>query len=214
MFQLAKISCAFGLAMMLLSCTSSHDGSIRKTVLGNSDESTFQQMKTDGRLLGLEKKFLQAIEKLDLAATLRPDDAHVHLMLGEAYYHVGNRQESLTHLKRSRELAPNNYQVESWLGTVHMGLGQLREAEFAYANVLTVKPNDYNALVYMGYLAFHKKDYRSCYQYFQRYKNLVEVIELARLPEEEKLRYEKATEYYHACETSWHYEARRLQQST
>jgi len=213
MFHIAKISCIFGMATMLLSCTNAPDVSIGETVHGVSNESTFQQLKTEGRLLGLEKKSLQAIEKLNLAATLQPDDAHVHLMLGEANYHVGNRQESLTHLERSRELTPNNYQVESWLGTVHMGLGQLGEAEFAYTNVLTVKPNDYNALVYMGYIAFHKKDYRSCHQYFQRYKKLVEVIEPARLTEQEKLRYQQATEYYRACETSWRYQARKLQKS-
>ncbi|GJL55253.1 MAG: hypothetical protein NPIRA02_23850 [Nitrospirales bacterium] len=175
------------------------------------EDSTFQQLKTEGRLLGLEQKFFQAIEKLRLASTLRPDDAQTHLMLGEAYYHVGNRQESLTHLERSRALAPNNYQIESWLGTVHIGMGHLGEAELAYGNVLAVKPNDYNALVYMGYIAFQKKDYRSCHQYFQRYTKLVERIDPARLTEQEKRRYQQATEYNRACDVNWRYEVRKLE---
>ncbi|WP_447971687.1 tetratricopeptide repeat protein [Nitrospira sp. M1] len=213
MFDCLKFSCAFGMILLLFSCTNAHDVSIPDATRTASEDSTFQQLKTEGRLLGLEQKFFQAIEKLDVASTLRPDDAHVHLMLGEAYYHVGNRRESLSHLERSRALAPNNYQIESWLGTVHMGMGHLGEAEFAYTNVLTVKPNDYNALVYMGYIAFQKKDYRSCHQFFQRYKELVEVIDPARLTEQEKRRYQQATEYHQACDISWRYEARKLQQS-
>ncbi len=209
MFDIVKIYFTLSIALTLLSCTTSNELTTRT----EPADITFQQLKTEGRLLGLDRKFFQAIEKLDQAASLKPDDPHVHLMLGEAYFHVGNGQNSLTHLERSRELAPNNYQIESWLGTINIELGKLNEAEIAYTNVLAIKPNDYNALVYMGYIAFHKRDYPTCQEYFERYKRLVDIIEPARLTEKEKARYQQATEYSQACATRWRHDTRKLRKS-
>ncbi|MCA9473791.1 MAG: hypothetical protein MRJ96_14340 [Nitrospirales bacterium] len=210
MFRLAINSCMLFLIITLVACSASQGVASRSHLQPMADEDNFQRLKTEGRLLGIEKKFFQAIIKLDQAALLRPNDVHVHLMLGEAHFHVGHGSESLAHLKKSRELAPNNYQVESWLGTIHIELGQLSEAEVAYSNVLALKPNDYNALVYMGYIAFHKKDYPTCQAYFKRYKRLIEVIEPTRLTEQEKRRYQQATEYYRACDASWRDETLKL----
>ncbi len=206
MKSIALFPCILASALMLFSCTTSGDIPIRGENYTISQESTFHQLKSQGKLLGQEKRYFQAIVKLDQAAALHPNDAQVHLMLGEAYFHIGNAWSSLAHLERSRELAPNTYQIESWIGTVNIEIGQFIAAEEAYSNVLAMKPNDYNALVYMGYIAFHRKDYQTCQQYFQRYKRLVEVIEPARLTEQEKLRYQQATEYFQACDSGQYHE--------
>ena len=210
MFRMAIYSSTLLVVVSLFACGAPQKVASQSSLESMSDDAIFQQLKTEGRLLGIEKKFFQAIEKLDQAAMLRPDDAHVHLMLGEAHFHVGHGPESLIHLKKSQKLAPNNYQVESWLGTIHIELGQLNEAEVAYSNVLAMKPNDYNALVYMGYIAFYKKDYPTCQAYFERYKRLVEITEPARLTEQEKRRYRQATEYHQACDASWRDETQKL----
>ncbi len=192
----------FTASIMLFGCAAKHDTVNQERSLIDSQQSAFQLLKSEGRLLGQKKKYFQAIAKLDQAVVLEPNDPHVHLMLGEAYFHIGNEWASLAHLERSRELAPNNYQIETWIGTINIELGQLSRAAEAYSKVLMLKPNDYNALVYMGYIAFHRKDYRTCQSYFERYKKLVDVIEPARLTEQEKLRYQQATEYHQACNTN------------
>jgi Flp pilus assembly protein TadD len=45
-----------------------------------------------------------SVESLEIAATLKPNQAHIHFQLGRAYIAAGRKTDGEKHLEKSREL--------------------------------------------------------------------------------------------------------------
>jgi tetratricopeptide (TPR) repeat protein len=83
------------------------------------------------------KKAMQYIEK---AVRLKPDDGYFIDSLGWAHYRQGEFQKAATFLERAVELRPEDPTINDHLGDALWRVGRRLEAKFQWTQALTLKP--------------------------------------------------------------------------
>ncbi len=187
-----KILLPLSIVFTLCSCT------------GTAQEYSFDQLLEEGLSHGKAREYSKALEKLQEANALNPDNHSVHTMIGQIYLGRRNELKSLQHLKRAQQLAPRDDDILTWLGHAYIIFGKYNEAKTAYGKVLDLKPNDYEALLNMGLIAYLENDSFVCQLYLGRYKDLVEEIDPGRMTEELRYQYQRMNEYLQNCKSPQH----------
>lgn len=93
-----------------------------------------------GAIYNEEKKFGSAIEPLQTAVKLRPDDPDYRSELGTAYYGAQKFPEAATALKEAVRLRPNDGTALYGLGLAYVSLHQKDEALNVYQQLMPVDP--------------------------------------------------------------------------
>lgn len=86
-----------------------------------------------------------AINRLEQAMVLRPNNADIYHQLGVALSKTGRISEAEEKYRRTIELAPNHKGAHNNLGVALTGHGQLTEAARHYVHVLRIDPTDRQA---------------------------------------------------------------------
>jgi Flp pilus assembly protein TadD len=97
-----------------------------------------------GNLLGLlclgSRRFEEAVQHIERALSLAPDDAQAHANLGLALKECGRMDEAVEHFRASLDLAPGNVRVLNNLGGLLVLLGSAEDAIPCFREALRLAP--------------------------------------------------------------------------
>jgi tetratricopeptide (TPR) repeat protein len=102
--------------------------------------------------LVMNRNVPQAREYLEIAASARPEDAHILDSLGWAHYLSGDYTQAVTHLEKAAELMPDDPTVNEHLGDAYWRVGRTIEAKFQWQRALNFKPDEATAEIIRGKL--------------------------------------------------------------
>lgn len=102
--------------------------------------------------LVMNKNVAQAREYLEIAASARPEDAHILDSLGWAHYLSGDYAQAVSHLEKAAELMPDDPTVNEHLGDAYWRVGRTIEAKFQWQRALNFKPDEATAEIIRGKL--------------------------------------------------------------
>jgi tetratricopeptide (TPR) repeat protein len=149
--------------------------------------------KALGAALRLQGK--EALDALQAAARLLPDDAEAHSNLGGALRLAGQPEAAVASYRRALALAPDAAQLHSNLGNALQDLGRLHEALAAHTRALELKPefaqaynNRGNVLQGLGHADEAIASYRRALalkpDYADAHTNLAIALRIRNRPEE------------------------------
>ena len=99
-----------------------------------------------GVLRAQQGRMTEALEKIDAALALAPDDAEMHLNRANVLKSMGQAEDALAGYDQALALKPGWAQAENNRGTVLKALGRFEEALAAYDRALAANPNNPEAL--------------------------------------------------------------------
>lgn len=109
-----------------------------------------------------------AIPHLEKAVRAMPDNAHVHLLLGDAYVEKKRYADAAAVLARASALDPQNVYAHLYLGFSYYHLGRLAEAGAELQKAVDLDPTDAEAHFYLGLLDFDQGKYDAAVAQFQK----------------------------------------------
>ena len=82
----------------------------------------------------------RALEMLEKAVSLRPDDGYIVDSLGWVFYRLGRYEEAVVELERAVELRPQDSVINDHLGDAYWKVGRHKEARFQWRRALQFEP--------------------------------------------------------------------------
>jgi tetratricopeptide (TPR) repeat protein len=93
-----------------------------------------------GLLLLQTKRFDEAVEHIEKALAVAPDDPQAHANLALALNALDRPDDAATHFHQSLKLNPNNPRVYNNLGNVYVRLRRVKDAVMCYQQALAIQP--------------------------------------------------------------------------
>jgi cytochrome c-type biogenesis protein CcmH/NrfG len=93
-------------------------------------------------------RFAEAVQELEAARNLAPDQRAILCNLGRAYAYAGRLAEAKAALERAAALDPYAFQTQLTLGRVCRVLGDAEGARRAYEACARIRPTDFNSSPY------------------------------------------------------------------
>ncbi|MGB8621348.1 MAG: tetratricopeptide repeat protein [Paracoccaceae bacterium] len=87
----------------------------------------------------------EALDMIQRAVALKPDDGYITDSLGWAYYHLGRYKEAVPQMEHAVELLPVDSVVNDHLGDVLWAVGRKMEARFQWRRALSFDPDEADA---------------------------------------------------------------------
>lgn len=91
--------------------------------------------------LAAHKKYNEAIQIFNQAATLYPSNSYTYSNIGAAFIELGKYKEAVINLEKSLILNPNNFVALNNMGAALNGLGRFFEAIVNLDKALLLNPN-------------------------------------------------------------------------
>ncbi len=95
----------------------------------------------------------RAIDELMQVVSKKPEDAQLHLTLGELYRRTRQIPEAVTHLTEAARLAPNDAATHFQLGLACADAGDPPRAMAAFRRAVQLRPDDADAYYNLGVVA-------------------------------------------------------------
>ena len=92
-----------------------------------------------------QKKYDEALQKLQSAAALRPTDPVITNNLGFLYYAVGRYDDAVTNLQKTLALDPKRKEAHENLADTYMKMGRRDDAKKEYEQFLALNPTSSRA---------------------------------------------------------------------
>ena len=83
----------------------------------------------------------EALEMIERAVKLRPEDGYIIDSLGWAHYRLANFEKAVTHLERAVERRPEDPTINDHLGDAYWRVGRYNEARFQWRRALSLDPD-------------------------------------------------------------------------
>ena len=103
------------------------------------------ELHRQGLQLYREKKYDEAIAKLEAGVQLKPDDPVLVNNLGYLYYVVGRYDDAVTYLEKTLTLDPKRKEAHENIADAYMKLGKRAEAKQHYEQFLALNPGSSRA---------------------------------------------------------------------
>ena len=116
-----------------------------------------------GRALIKNGRYTSAVEFLDLAIALKPDEANPHYYQGIAMAYAGDGLGVIVSFNKYIELAPNNISAHYNRGFALMKFGYKEWAVEDFDKVLELEPKHYEALARRAVCLMDKNPRQSCF---------------------------------------------------
>jgi Flp pilus assembly protein TadD/SAM-dependent methyltransferase len=110
--------------------------------------------KALGAVLMQAGQTAQALEPLQKAAALMPQDPEAHSNLGAALRSAGRAEEAISCYQHAVALRPDYVLAHGNLGNAYRDLGRLQEAAASYQRTLSLQPDHADALEQLAYLLY------------------------------------------------------------
>lgn len=85
---------------------------------------------------------VRALDMIERAVDLRPNDGYIIDSLGWAHYRMGNFEDAVLHLERAIELRADDPTINDHLGDAYWKVGRRNEARFQWRRALTLGPDE------------------------------------------------------------------------
>lgn len=119
-----------------------------------------------GRVCLLVRRYENAAFYLKKAVQHYPDSAHIHLQLGEIYYHMNKYLLALENLFAYRKIAPHpNPLAWKWLGLTYFRMKEFPKAIPPLQQYVSAVPGDETALKSLGIAKFKLGEYNDALTY-------------------------------------------------
>jgi tetratricopeptide (TPR) repeat protein len=82
----------------------------------------------------------EALEMIEKAMVLEPNNGYITDSLGWVYYKLGNYEKAATELEKANQLTPDDPTITEHLADVYFKLNQLQKALSFYQESLTLEP--------------------------------------------------------------------------
>ncbi len=83
----------------------------------------------------------EALEMIERAVELRPEDGYIIDSLGWAHFRLANFEEAVIHLERAVERRPEDPTINDHLGDAYWRVGRYNEARFQWRRALSLDPD-------------------------------------------------------------------------
>ena len=84
----------------------------------------------------------RALDMIERAVDLRPNDGYIIDSLGWAHYRMSNFEDAVLHLERAIELRPDDPTINDHLGDAYWKVGRRLEAGFQWRRALSLEPDE------------------------------------------------------------------------
>lgn len=84
----------------------------------------------------------EALDMIETAVSLRPNDGYIVDSLGWAYYRLGRYDDAVETLERAIRLTPSDPTISDHLGDAYWQVGRKREAGFQWTKTKEMQPED------------------------------------------------------------------------
>ena len=84
----------------------------------------------------------RALQMIEKAVELRPNDGYIVDSLGWVQYSLGNYEEAVANLERAVELRPQDPTINDHLGDAYWRVGRVLEARYQWRRALSFGPNE------------------------------------------------------------------------
>lgn len=143
--------------------------------LFSNQEKNIQDKKADihfahGTYSLKNKNYIEALDKLITADSLRPNDSKILNNLGMAYYFRKDTTSAIAKIKKSLEVDPKNSDARNNLGTIYFNLGKYKLAQQQYEAILTdlVYQGQFRVLYNLALIYFKRGDSLNANQYLEK----------------------------------------------
>lgn len=114
------------------------------------------------------RNYQKAIDYLKKSLALTPDQIETQVLLTEALFQINDFTQALNIISQTATKAPQNGDVQYWLGRVYARLSKDADAEKAFKEMLTLNENDARAYVMLGRIYLKTKSPQEVDGQFQR----------------------------------------------
>ena len=176
--------------LFYLGCAVLLTGCVVKNI-GTTVEHTFK-----GDYYLTSEKFEQGRESFAREVQENPESALAHYYYGRFLLQDNEYKLALTHLKKARDLDPNNADYHFWTGVAYGGLNDIKNEETSYAMALTLDEDHLQSLIYLGHIHLQRKQYTKALELYSQaldlwpdspaalYNRALILHQLGRTPEE------------------------------
>lgn len=151
-------------------------------------------------------KYADAVNLFNEVLKIDPNHAETLHLLGMAKYYLGFPDESIIHINKAINIAPENPYYRNNIALIYSETGQISEALSAFKKASELNPDNPNFHFNAGVLYFETGDCESaieCYKnalakkpdYFEAYNNLGKALQETRKFEEAEQAYRNAIKY-------------------
>ncbi|PLX66193.1 MAG: hypothetical protein C0603_12345 [Denitrovibrio sp.] len=141
------------------------------TILSNikeTDEKYSPALFLSGYIAYVSRKYDVAIENLEKACKLEPENAAYLISYGNACLKEKNYDESATALKKAVEIKPNDASAWNNLAHVYIMSSKMDEAIEAFGKAAEIKPDFHEALHNLGLALGKQKRYEEALEAFEK----------------------------------------------
>ena len=114
------------------------------------------------------RNYKRAVDELEKAVAIYPQDPKGYINLGVAYSNIGDEEKALESFKNA--VQADSTSAEAWrnLGISYQAMGQFELARDAYEKVVSLKPDDPEGLFSLGDMYFNLEDYEKALQNYEK----------------------------------------------
>jgi tetratricopeptide (TPR) repeat protein len=127
-----------------------------------------EALYTESQRLVKERKFNEAIVKLQQAIRLNDQDAEYFYKLGLVYFEKKAFQDSIGSLQKAVEICPIHYKAFLLLGINWVKLRKLQKAESKVLQAMRLNPKSVQVFLNMGAILSYQKRFNEAIDMFQR----------------------------------------------
>ncbi|MBP7863175.1 tetratricopeptide repeat protein [bacterium] len=125
----------------------------------NLDPKSDVTHQTLVKLLIAEKQWPQLIKEYERSIALKPDNAELHLLLGDALYMIRNDAQALEEYKKAANMNGQDPKPHRHIAALYMSNLDYAEAAKAYKRALNIDPMSVPDLVSLGFCNAQDDDY-------------------------------------------------------
>jgi len=114
------------------------------------------------------EKYEQGRESFEQEVRENPESALANYYYGRFLLQDNENKEALVHLKKARDLKPDNPDYAFWAGVASGEQGDKKSEENNYRKALSLDKNHLQSLIYLGHTLLGKKKYEEALSFYSR----------------------------------------------
>jgi tetratricopeptide (TPR) repeat protein len=144
-------------------------------------EVAFRSWSRLGALFIERRNYEQAVQWLEEALRLRPDDARNRYNLGVAYLHLGKDEKAREQFIRAEEQGRSDVAMLEKLGEAYTRMKDYERSEQIYEEILRKNRRNVRVLARLGEIHYEKGEYDRALEFFRRITDIEPATENARV---------------------------------
>jgi len=142
-----------------------HNLTVKKKLF-DSENFTFEDLKTEGEKLYREHEMAEALEYFEEALKLKKDDPDVFYFISQIYDWKGNDELEIEYLRKAKKINPIDGKIIIGIGNYHLERQEYNLAIENYNEVISDPDNKYPATFNLGLIAELSNNHDEAIEFF------------------------------------------------